>query len=86
VRILSHDPCRNIDVEEFKTWLDAAQAAGIVDKTAVLASVFPLESAEEAEQLCDKYTEFQIPAGNYRKTESSRGIERPRGKRGWPSV
>ena len=50
------------DVEEFGLWLDAARQAGITDKTAILAGVFPLESAEEAETLAKKYTEFQIPA------------------------
>jgi methylenetetrahydrofolate reductase (NADPH) len=50
------------DVGEFGLWLDAAKQAGITDKTAILAGVFPLESAEEAEALAKKYTEFQIPA------------------------
>ncbi|MCX5825018.1 MAG: methylenetetrahydrofolate reductase, partial [Deltaproteobacteria bacterium] len=50
------------NVEEFGLWLDAAKQAGITDKTAILAGVFPLESVEEAETLAKKYTEFQIPA------------------------
>ena len=50
------------DVEGFGLWLDAARQAGITGKTAILAGVFPLESAEEAETLAKKYTEFQIPA------------------------
>ena len=49
------------NVEEFGLWLDAANHAGITDKTAILAGVFLLESAEEAETLAKKYTEFQIP-------------------------
>jgi methylenetetrahydrofolate reductase (NADPH) len=49
------------DVEAFGTWLAAAKDAGITDKTAVLAGIFPLESAEEAETLRDKYTDFNIP-------------------------
>jgi methylenetetrahydrofolate reductase (NADPH) len=49
------------DVGEFGLWLEAAKQAGITDKTAILAGVFPLESAEEAETLTKKYTEFQIP-------------------------
>jgi 5,10-methylenetetrahydrofolate reductase len=48
------------DVDEFSQWFDAIRHAGIVDKTAVLAGVLPLESAEEAENLSKKYTEFQI--------------------------
>ena len=50
------------DAGEFGLWLDAARQAGITGKTAILAGVFPLESAEEAETLAKKYTEFQIPA------------------------
>ncbi len=50
------------DAGEFGLWLDAARAAGITGKTAILAGVFPLESAQEAEALAGKYTEFRIPA------------------------
>lgn len=50
------------DAGEFGLWLDAARAAGITGKTAILAGVFPLESAGEAEALAQKYTEFRIPA------------------------
>jgi methylenetetrahydrofolate reductase (NADPH) len=50
------------DIGEFGLWLDAAGQAGITDKTAILAGVFPLEGAEEAAALVEKYTEFQIPA------------------------
>jgi methylenetetrahydrofolate reductase (NADPH) len=50
------------NVEEFGLWLDAAKQAGITDKTAILAGVFPLKGVEEAETLAKKYTEFQIPA------------------------
>jgi methylenetetrahydrofolate reductase (NADPH) len=50
------------DIGEFGFWLDAARQAGITDKTAILAGVFPLESVEEAETLAKKYTEFRIPA------------------------
>lgn len=49
------------DVDQFALWLDAAKQAGITGKTAILAGVFPLEDAEEAEALAKKYTEFQIP-------------------------
>jgi methylenetetrahydrofolate reductase (NADPH) len=49
------------DVGEFGLWLDAARLAGITDKTAILAGVFPLESVQEAETLAKKYTEFRIP-------------------------
>lgn len=49
------------DVDEFRQWFSAVQQASIPDKTAILAGVFPLESAEEGESLSKKYTEFQIP-------------------------
>lgn len=50
----------NTDV--FAKWFDAAREAGITGKTAILAGVCPLDSAEEAEHLRDTYTEFMIPA------------------------
>ncbi|MCP4138127.1 MAG: methylenetetrahydrofolate reductase [bacterium] len=50
------------DVEAFKQWLDAARGEGITGKTAILAGVMPLESAAEAEELCEKHTDFSIPA------------------------
>ena len=50
------------DAGEFGLWLDAVKEAGITGKTAILAGVFPLEGAEEAEALAKKYTEFKIPA------------------------
>jgi methylenetetrahydrofolate reductase (NADPH) len=59
------------DVDGFKQWLEAARQAGIADKTAILASVLPLESAEEAERLSDKYTEFQIPASVIERLRSA---------------
>jgi len=59
------------NVEEFGLWLDAAKQAGITDKTAILAGVFPLESVEEAETLAQKYTEFQIPASVIERLKSA---------------
>jgi methylenetetrahydrofolate reductase (NADPH) len=49
------------NTEEFEQWLAAAQNDGAGSKAAILAGVLPLESAEEAESLRTKYTEFQIP-------------------------
>jgi methylenetetrahydrofolate reductase (NADPH) len=59
------------DVDEFQHWLDAVKQAGIADKTAILAGVFPLESVEEAEAISKKYTEFQIPAGVLERLKST---------------
>jgi 5,10-methylenetetrahydrofolate reductase len=49
------------DVEEFVVWLDAAHQEGLVDKTAILAGIVPLSSAEEAEKLREIHTELRIP-------------------------
>jgi methylenetetrahydrofolate reductase (NADPH) len=49
------------DINAFSLWLDAARKEGLTRKTAILASVFPLESAAEAQKLRDTYAEFCIP-------------------------
>jgi len=49
------------DVETFRQWLDAARKEGFTKKAAILASVFPLQSAAEALKLRDTYAEFCIP-------------------------
>ena len=59
------------NIEEFQHWLDAVKQAGLADKTAIIAGVFPLDSAEEAEFLLNKYTEFQIPAGIIERLKSA---------------
>ena len=50
------------NIDEFQYWFDTIKQAGLADKTAIIVGVFPLDSAEEAEFLLNKYTEFQIPA------------------------
>ena len=49
------------DLEAFSQWLDAARKEGLTKKTAILAGVFPLASAAEAQKLRDTYAEFCIP-------------------------
>jgi methylenetetrahydrofolate reductase (NADPH) len=49
------------DLKAFGLWLDAARKEGLTGKTAILASVYPLESAEEALRLRDTFAEFCIP-------------------------
>lgn len=49
------------DLEPFKLWFDAVRKAGLDKKAAILASVFPLESAAEAQKLRETYAEFCIP-------------------------
>jgi len=66
-------PVFNID--DFKKWVNAARDAGIAAKTAILAGVLPLESAEEAERMRSKYTDFSIPAGMLERLKSAGGKE-----------
>jgi len=63
------------DVEVFGAWLAAAKEAGITDKAAVLAGILPLESAEEAESLKDKYTDINIPDSIIERLKSAGSIE-----------
>lgn len=49
------------DTNGFEKWLNAAKGAGITGKAAVLAGILPLESAEEAESLKNRLTDFNIP-------------------------
>ncbi len=49
------------DVDGFSAWLAAARKDGLVDKTAVIAGVLPLTSAEEAERLRTSHTDLCIP-------------------------
>lgn len=49
------------DINAFSEWLAAAKDAGVLDKAKVLAGVLPLTSAEEAEELCQQFTDFVIP-------------------------
>jgi methylenetetrahydrofolate reductase (NADPH) len=49
------------DIEAFTQWFDAARKEGFTKKTAILAGVFPLASAAEAQKLRDTYAEFRIP-------------------------
>jgi methylenetetrahydrofolate reductase (NADPH) len=49
------------DIEPFTEWLEAAKSAGITDKAKILAGILPLSSADEAEELCNTFTDFVIP-------------------------
>ena len=49
------------DVGTFQQWLDAARSEGLTERTAILAGVLPLESADEAEKLRATYTDLIIP-------------------------
>jgi methylenetetrahydrofolate reductase (NADPH) len=49
------------NVASFEEWLTAANQEGIPQKAAILAGVMPLSSAEEALELRERFTDFQIP-------------------------
>lgn len=49
------------DIDGFAQWLNAVTSEGIADRAAIIAGVIVLESAEEAELLSERYTDFHIP-------------------------
>jgi methylenetetrahydrofolate reductase (NADPH) len=49
------------DIEAFQQWLDMARSEGVTERAAVLAGVMPLVNADEAQRLCDTYTDLCIP-------------------------
>lgn len=51
------------DLKAFGAWIDAANKAGLTKKAAILATVLPLKSADEALRLRDAHAEFVIPDG-----------------------
>jgi methylenetetrahydrofolate reductase (NADPH) len=49
------------DIEQFNQWLDAAVSEGITKRTAIIASVLPLNNAAETEKLRNTYIDYSIP-------------------------
>lgn len=49
------------DVAEFQTWLAAAKQEGLTGRVAVLASVLPLTSHEEAVRLLETHADVRVP-------------------------
>ncbi len=49
------------DLEAFSQWLEAVHQAGLTKKAAILAGVFPLESAAEARMLRENHPDFFVP-------------------------
>lgn len=49
------------DIGTFEKWLEQANNQGLTAKTAILAGVMPLSSAEQAQALRDRYTDLSIP-------------------------
>ena len=63
------------DVDGFAEWIEAAGKEGITDKTAILAGVLPLESAEEGEELREKFTDYNIPDGVIERLKKAGSVE-----------
>ena len=49
------------DVQVFAKWLETANKEGLTEKAAILAGIHPLAGADEAEKLCETFTDYQIP-------------------------
>jgi methylenetetrahydrofolate reductase (NADPH) len=49
------------DLDAFSQWLEAVRQAGFAEKAAILASIFPLESAAEAQKLRETHPDFYVP-------------------------
>ena len=68
----------------FSEWLDAVRKEGLTKKAAILASVFPLESAAEAQKLRDTYAEFCIPDNVIERLKKAGNDSQER--KAWPSA
>jgi methylenetetrahydrofolate reductase (NADPH) len=49
------------DLETFKQWMEQVNQKELSAKSAIIAGVMPLKSAEEAQTLQNKYTDLSIP-------------------------
>ena len=67
------------DVKAFTAWLAAARKEGFTKKAAILASVYPLESADEALKLRETFAEFQIPDAIIERLKKAGGNGRKEG-------
>jgi methylenetetrahydrofolate reductase (NADPH) len=56
-------------------WLNAVRKEGLHEKTAIIASILPLSSADEAESLLDRYTNFVIPENIIDRLKKAGGQE-----------
>ncbi len=61
------------DTDRFESWMAAVRDAGLAEKTAVIAGVMPLTSAEEAVRLAEMYTDFVIPDETIGRLRSAGG-------------
>jgi methylenetetrahydrofolate reductase (NADPH) len=60
---------------DFQEWLDAAHHAGITEKTAIIAGIYPLESYDEALKLLAKHTDFYIPDSHLKRMKDAGDLE-----------
>ena len=49
------------DLEAFSQWLTAVRQAGLTERAAILASVYPLKNLAEAQQLSGTHPDFVVP-------------------------
>ncbi len=56
---------------DFQEWLEAAYKAGITEKTAIIAGIYPLESYDEAMNLLSKHTDFYIPDSHIKRIKDA---------------
>ena len=49
------------DTDMFEQWFDMARREGITEQAAILAGVLPLKGAQQARELRDVHTDFNIP-------------------------
>jgi len=73
------------NMESFEEWLTAANQEGITQKAAILAGVMPLSSAEEALELRQRFTDFQIPDAVVERLKAA-GDQKARRKKAQKSV
>jgi methylenetetrahydrofolate reductase (NADPH) len=66
------------DVDAFRNWLDAAQAAGLTEQAAILAGVLPLKSAAQVKELTEAHTDFVIPPAVIQRLEAAGDAEAQR--------
>ena len=59
------------DLDTFRRWLDAVGQAGLTKKVAILAGVFPLESAAEAQKLRETHPDFCVPDAVMERLQAS---------------
>jgi methylenetetrahydrofolate reductase (NADPH) len=60
---------------DFQEWLDAAHQAGLTEKAAVIAGIYPLESYDEAINLLAKHTDFYIPDSHLKRMKDAGDLE-----------